>query len=121
MNLQKLFELEDGPRKTAALTAWIQGRIDPGGSPPILVGGAAVELFTHGAYTTGGLDFVGEISKTLERDLEAAAHLDAERFEARVESSGWSRALASVREFARRWERDEPSEDEVEQWARAGR
>lgn len=197
MELQKILVLEDGPRKTAALTAWIQGRTGPGDSPPILVGGAAVELLTGGAYTTGDLDFVGEISTALKRDLAAAgfvrrgrhwiheaaevfiefpgsaldpaeeatwmelegfrvrvisvedllvdrlgaweywrssvdavnalllwrahaARLDVGRLEGRAESSGWNRALDSVREFARRWERDEPPEDEVERWARAG-
>lgn len=38
----------------------------------MLVGGAAVELYTGGAYTTGDLDFVGEVSTTVAERLVAA-------------------------------------------------
>ncbi len=53
--------MSEGPDRTAALVEWIQGQ-PGGGEVPILVGGAAVELFTGGAYRTGDLDFVGRIS-----------------------------------------------------------
>lgn len=59
-----------GPERTAALAAWIQGLYD--GEPPILVGGAATELYTGGAYTTGDLDFVGHIPLAVEKRLRSA-------------------------------------------------
>lgn len=41
-DLTAILELADGPKKPAALVAWIQGRY-PEGLEPVLVGGAAVE------------------------------------------------------------------------------
>lgn len=38
----------------------------------MLVGGAALELYTHGAYTTGDLDFVGTVPEPIARELVAA-------------------------------------------------
>jgi hypothetical protein len=35
------------------------------------VGGAAVELYTAGAYTTGDLDFVGEVTKEVSEQLKS--------------------------------------------------
>ncbi len=55
----------------------------------MLVGGAAVELYTGGAYTTGDFDFVGDVSESVGRDLEKAGfkregrhwvHAEAELF-----------------------------------------
>lgn len=60
----------EGPRRTAAVVAWIQGLYAPGRAP-VLVGGAAVELFTGGAYVTGDLDFVGDVPDTVARRLRA--------------------------------------------------
>lgn len=54
-------EMAEGPRKTATLAAWVQGLYPEGSPVPVLVGGAAVELYTGGAYVTGDLDFVGEV------------------------------------------------------------
>ena len=52
--------MDSGPGRTAALAAWFQG-LYAKGSLPVLVGGAAVELMTNGAYLTGDLDFVGDV------------------------------------------------------------
>ena len=38
----------------------------------MLVGGAAVELYTGGAYTTGDYDFVGDVPETVGKALEEA-------------------------------------------------
>ena len=64
--------MEDGPEKTAALVAWVQRKVTPEDEAPILVGGAAVELYTSGAYTTGDLDFVGTVTPELEGALRDA-------------------------------------------------
>lgn len=50
-----------GPIRTAAIAAWLQGLYARAADVPILVGGAAVELYTGGAYSTGDFDFVGEV------------------------------------------------------------
>lgn len=69
--LSAALSMAGGARRTAALARWFQslyGRAEP----PILVGGAAVEVYTGGAYTTGDLDFVGEVPAEVARQLEAA-------------------------------------------------
>jgi hypothetical protein len=60
MEIDAILALPEGTAKTAALVAWVQG-LFPRGSEPVLVGGAAVELYTGGAYVTGDLDFVGRV------------------------------------------------------------
>lgn len=63
--------LPRGPRRTAAVGAWFQGLYEETSEPPILVGGAAVELYTSGAYVTGDMDFVGDVPPSVARYLEA--------------------------------------------------
>jgi hypothetical protein len=50
-----------GPQRTASLARWVQGLYRKEKDRPVLVGGAAVELLTGGAFTTGDLDFVGSV------------------------------------------------------------
>jgi len=57
--LAAALRLPEGPQRTAAVAAWIQGLYDT--RPPVLAGGAAVELYTAGAYSTGDLDFIGDV------------------------------------------------------------
>lgn len=52
------------------MAAWIQGLYES--HPPVLVGGAAVELYSGGAYTTGDLDFVGGVPESVGRSLALA-------------------------------------------------
>lgn len=68
--LSSILAQPDSPRKTAAIAAWFQA-LYAGREVPILVGGAAVELYTGGAYTTGDLDFVGSVPEDVARSLEA--------------------------------------------------
>lgn len=69
-NLEGLSKLPDGPKRTAAIAAWIQGLYEA--RPPVLVGGGAVELYTAGAYTTGDFDFVGGVPAPVVKALEQA-------------------------------------------------
>ena len=61
MGLKETLALPEGPERTTAIVAWIQSLFADDGRVPVLVGGAAVEIFTGGAYTTGDLDFVGAV------------------------------------------------------------
>ncbi|MCU0292355.1 MAG: hypothetical protein MUF10_10275 [Thermoanaerobaculaceae bacterium] len=67
MELASILERPEGPARTAGLVAWIQ-ELFPEAAEPVLVGGAAVELYTGGAYVTGDLDLVGFVP----RDVAAA-------------------------------------------------
>lgn len=75
--LEEIAKIPDGAERTAALVRFVQRLFDPPGAVPVLVGGAAVELYTGGAYTTSDLDFVGHVS------AEAADRLKTEGFERR--------------------------------------
>jgi len=70
MTLEEIIDMKDGPARTAALAAWFQGLYRDPDDPPVLVGGAAVELYTGGAYVTGDLDFVGSVPE----DVAASLH-----------------------------------------------
>lgn len=69
--LDEILLLREGPSRTAALAEWFQSLFE-GVGVPVLVGGAAVELYTAGAYTTGDLDFVGNVTPSVERRLREA-------------------------------------------------
>ena len=70
MSLPQALSLPEGPRRTAAIAAWFQGLFSGEDQAPVLVGGAAVEIFTGGAYTTGDLDFVGFVPPVVRDILE---------------------------------------------------
>jgi hypothetical protein len=79
MKLDTALALPDGPERTTAIVAWIQSLFTEGAQVPILVGGAAVEIFTGGAYTTGDLDFVGSVPKSIGAILESSGFEKAGR------------------------------------------
>lgn len=70
--LRDILALPEGPRRTATLVAWFQDLYETDREKPILVGGAAVELYTGGAYTTGDLDFVGSVPPAVAAALKDA-------------------------------------------------
>jgi len=70
MELKDTLSLPDGPQRTAAIVAWVQSLYSGENQVPVLVGGAAVEILTGGAYTTGDFDFVGHVPASVRRILE---------------------------------------------------
>ena len=52
--------LPEGPRRTAALAAWLQS-LYPEGRAPVLVGGAAIELLTRTDLDADDFDFIGDV------------------------------------------------------------
>ena len=71
VRFNEILSLPEGPPRTAAIAAWVQGLFSEEGQIPVLVGGAAVEILTGGAYTTGDLDFVGSVPTSVRRKLKA--------------------------------------------------
>jgi hypothetical protein len=69
-DLTSALELAEGPERTAAVAQWIQSLFVT--RPPVLAGGAAVELYTAGAYTTGDLDFIGDVTDEVAESLREA-------------------------------------------------
>ncbi len=72
MEIEEILSLDDGPAKTAVFVAWLQGLFMNDEEVPVLVGGAAVELYSAGAYTTGGVDLVGSVGPRVQRRLREA-------------------------------------------------
>lgn len=72
MKIERILVIDEGPTRTAALVGWLQSLFDDDGAVPVLVGGAAVELYTLGAYTTGDVDLVGSVTPGVARALEEA-------------------------------------------------
>lgn len=70
--LQAILSLSRRPERTAALARWVQNLYTPGEDRPVLVGGAAMELYTGGAYITGDLDFVGTVPPAVAGALKEA-------------------------------------------------
>ena len=70
MKFSDVMSLPEGPRRTAAIAAWVQSLFSRENRAPVLVGGAAVEILTGGAYTTGDLDFVGFVPHSVRDILE---------------------------------------------------
>jgi hypothetical protein len=67
--LAEILRLPESPRRTAALAAWFQSLYPTPAQRPVLIGGAAVELYTAGAYCTGDLDFAGTVPPAVARFL----------------------------------------------------
>lgn len=72
LGLTSALQLPEGHERTAALAAWVQSLFSSDASRPVLVGGAAVEIYSGGTYTTGDLDFVGTVPSEVAARLEAA-------------------------------------------------
>jgi len=71
MEIEETLRLPESSARTAWIVAWIQS-LYAEAERPVLVGGAAVELITGGAYTTGDIDLVGSTPPVVARALEAA-------------------------------------------------
>ena len=197
MDFEGILQIDEGPSRTAALVAWIQGLFEEPETTPVLVGGAAVELYTRGAYTTGDVDLVGSVTASVARTLKETGferhgrhwihepaqifiefpgdaldpderaewfeyagqrihiisaedllverlgsweywqssvdganalflwqaqkeQIDIERVDQRVARAGWRRAWESLLQFSSSIGDEEPSAEEIEEWANAG-
>ncbi|MEM6702010.1 MAG: hypothetical protein AAF690_04855 [Acidobacteriota bacterium] len=78
MLFRDALHLKEGAEKTARIAAWFQSLFRDT-STPVLVGGAAVELYTGGAYTTGDFDFVGSVPPEVAQLLQAEGFARAGR------------------------------------------
>lgn len=67
--LDRIASLPDGLEKTARLVAWLQSLYGEGEDRPILVGGAAGELYTGSPRSSGDIDFVGHVPAQVSRAL----------------------------------------------------
>lgn len=125
LELQTILSLPEGPGRTAAVAAWLQGLYDADIEKPILVGGAAVELYTGGAYTTGDLDFVGSVSPTVALGLKSAGFSqrgrkpDLLRVKSLAGSKGVPQAAQRLTEAVERWKGRDPTQQELAAWARS--
>jgi DNA-binding XRE family transcriptional regulator len=70
-NWPDLAGASDRRHRLAALAEWVQ-KLYPEGQEPVLVGGAAVELYAAPALTTGDLDLVGGVPDAVGRVLVQA-------------------------------------------------
>jgi hypothetical protein len=70
--LKDILALPRRLERTAALPWWVQSLYPDEAVRPILVGGAAMELLTDGAYITAELDFVGIVPPPVAGDLRKA-------------------------------------------------
>ncbi|MGD8353776.1 MAG: hypothetical protein PVJ01_06380 [Pseudomonadota bacterium] len=70
--ISKILDLDQGMMRTAALAHWVQGLYRRKKDRPVLVGGAAVELLTGGAFTTRDLDLAGIMTAAVDGALKAA-------------------------------------------------
>ena len=71
-NFRAILALDRRLDRTAALAWWVQSLYPDKTVQPILVGGAAMELLTDGAYITADLDFVGIVPPPVASDLRKA-------------------------------------------------
>ncbi|MBI2266976.1 MAG: hypothetical protein HYU64_17740 [Armatimonadetes bacterium] len=63
--LEKTASIEDPVKRRAAfLAVFSRELVLRGGSPPIVVGGEALELYTQGSYTTGDIDIKAPLDLT---------------------------------------------------------
>lgn len=76
--IDDVLERPPGPARTAALAAWVQGLYES--EPAVLVGGAAAELYSGGAYTTGDIDLVGSVPALVEERLRGAGFVQKGRY-----------------------------------------
>ena len=67
--LRNILTLPHRLERTAALAWWVQNLYPDKSVRPILVGGAAMELYAEGAYITADLDFVGIVPSPIAGDL----------------------------------------------------
>jgi len=71
-NLINIFALPHRLARTAGLAWWLQNLYPDESVRPILVGGAAMELYAEGAYITADLDFVGIVPHPVADGLRRA-------------------------------------------------
>lgn len=116
MNFEDAISLAQGPERTAAIAAWVQSLFTDKNQVPVLVGGAAVEILTGGAYWKSGVDGANAFVLFRTRRTE----IDDDRLNRRARESGFEPALDALRTFDADWSQCEPDAESLERWANAG-
>jgi hypothetical protein len=70
--LNDILALPSRVERTPALAWWVQSLYPDDAVRPVIVGGAAMELYAKGAYITADLDFVGDVPPSVAASFKEA-------------------------------------------------
>lgn len=101
--LRKIHKINRYPERHVEIIAILSEALKPHDIRPILVGGAAVEFYTRGGYTTGDIDLVAPGGRELAETMRALGFLkrgkDWVNEELEISIEYWSDQLGPDEEF----------------------